>query len=365
MNADGDTDDYLIYLGNLSDINDADEDGIPDEVDNCPNTPNPSQSDIDGDGVGDLCDTCPGDPTNNCDPAGSSAEEITVEEGGTIETEDGGFALDVDPGDLPGDVTISVTETVFNDPEVDLTLGPNAGLGQALEVYDLKPDGLVFDSPVTISIVADVTGMNPNLINRLSLYLHTDTDGDGIEDTFVEVENTQCEVVEDPPGVLTAYCSGEVSHFSTYALVAPLDADLDGISDDFAGEVDNCPDTPNPDQSDLDGDGQGDVCDPDVDGDGVPNEADLCDASDLRDIVIIDGCETGVINRVNAQGCSLMDIISELIAASSVNARNHGQFVQQMAHGFNELEKEGALTSGEKGLLQTCVGGSSVGKPRK
>ena len=34
---------------------DADGDGIPDLSDNCPNTPNPSQTDLDGDGVGDIC----------------------------------------------------------------------------------------------------------------------------------------------------------------------------------------------------------------------------------------------------------------------------------------------------------------------
>ncbi len=38
---------------------DDDDDGIPDEDDNCPFTPNPNQEDGDGDGVGDVCDNCP------------------------------------------------------------------------------------------------------------------------------------------------------------------------------------------------------------------------------------------------------------------------------------------------------------------
>lgn len=46
-----------------------------------------------------------------------------------------------------------------------------------------------------------------------------------------------------------------------------IDSDGDGIPDIF----DNCPNTPNPDQADTDGDGVGDSCDPDIDGDGLPN----------------------------------------------------------------------------------------------
>ncbi len=38
---------------------DADMDGPPDNVDNCPDQPNADQADLDGDGVGDACDNCP------------------------------------------------------------------------------------------------------------------------------------------------------------------------------------------------------------------------------------------------------------------------------------------------------------------
>lgn len=35
---------------------DADADGVPDDSDNCPTTPNANQSDVDGDSIGDVCD---------------------------------------------------------------------------------------------------------------------------------------------------------------------------------------------------------------------------------------------------------------------------------------------------------------------
>ena len=46
---------------------DADEDGVADDFDNCPDTANPDQADADGDGVGDACDLCPLSPTDDAD----------------------------------------------------------------------------------------------------------------------------------------------------------------------------------------------------------------------------------------------------------------------------------------------------------
>ncbi|MCB1844647.1 MAG: thrombospondin type 3 repeat-containing protein, partial [Halioglobus sp.] len=40
-------------------INDADHDGVPDDVDNCPLVPNPDQIDSDNNGRGDACNDLP------------------------------------------------------------------------------------------------------------------------------------------------------------------------------------------------------------------------------------------------------------------------------------------------------------------
>jgi hypothetical protein len=81
---------------------------------------------------------------------------------------------------------------------------------------------------------------------------------------------------------------------------APSD-DPDG--DHIPNDKDNCPNTYNPDQSDLDGNGIGDACDfcgadggsdDDDDGDGIPNECDACDnrLPDNNGDGIPDACET-------------------------------------------------------------------------
>jgi len=88
-----------------------------------------------------------------------------------------------------------------------------------------------------------------------------DTDQDGTRDTddnCPEIENTdQSDIDQDGQGDI-------------------CDDDIDG--DNIANEQDNCPEIPNVDQTDLDEDNIGDQCDNDIDGDSIENEQDNCPA---------------------------------------------------------------------------------------
>lgn len=64
-----------------------------------------------------------------------------------------------------------------------------------------------------------------------------------------------------------------------FSIVEP-DGDKDGIPN----SSDNCPAVPNPDQLDMDNDGLGNACDPDIDGDGILNEED-CDEMDAGIVI--------------------------------------------------------------------------------
>jgi NHL repeat len=89
----------------------------------------------------------------------------------------------------------------------------------------------------------------------------------------------------------------------------------------------------------------------DTDGDGVPDANDACPNSELASTVVIDGCDAGVANALDATGCT----ISDLVAGVAAGAKNHGKFVSGVAHLLNDLKKSGVISGGDKGAIQRCA----------
>jgi hypothetical protein len=129
--------------------------------------------------------------------------------------------------------------------------------------------------------------------------------------------------------------------------VCDSDDDNDGILDD----VDNCPLIPNFDQQDYDEDGLGDVCDDDDDNDGVNDDVDTKPYSDKSLTIIINGCNSGVLNQypANSIGSNFMDLIAACPSTS------HGQFVKCVTHLTNEWLAAGYIAPGEQGKIQRCA----------
>ncbi|KAL5003959.1 hypothetical protein ScPMuIL_017415 [Solemya velum] len=88
-----------------------------------------------------------------------------------------------------------------------------------------------------------------------------DADGDGIGDA--------CDEDIDNDGIIN-------NPDNCPYVQNPDQFDTEQDPDSRGDACDNCPTTPNPDQSDTDGDGEGDMCDPDIDNDGIPNSLDNC-----------------------------------------------------------------------------------------
>ncbi|KAL7853330.1 hypothetical protein AOLI_G00201740 [Acnodon oligacanthus] len=89
--------------------------------------------------------------------------------------------------------------------------------------------------------------------------------------------NAQC--IEERDGTITCQCG---IGWAGNGYLCGKDTDIDGYPDeklrcrDPTCKKDNCMTVPNSGQEDADSDGQGDACDPDADGDGIPNDQDNC-----------------------------------------------------------------------------------------
>jgi len=199
-------------------IVDADGDGVADDVDNCPATPNTDQQDADADGFGDACDNCAttanadqadtdgdgrGDACDNC-PTTPNADQQDTDGDGLGDACDNCVATaNPNQADADGDGRGDACDNCSTTPNADQQDADGDGLGD------------VCDNCVTTA--------NPN---------QADTDGDGRGDV--------CDNCVATPNANQA------------------DSDADGRGD----ACDNCSAVSNADQRDTNGDGIGDACQP-------------------------------------------------------------------------------------------------------
>lgn len=150
--------------------------------------------------------------------------------------------------------------------DVTLTVARSSGIMDSItQTVNVDPGHCAVGSdwPVRASDRVDL-GMPP-----------LDSDGDGIADgadncpsmkNLDQLDSNRDGIGDACDGTLAA--SENTTNKPEEAIPLP-DQDHDGIPD----AADNCPAVPNRDQADFDGDHIGDACDPDADGDGVPDKA--------------------------------------------------------------------------------------------
>lgn len=339
---------------------DADNDTVPDDIDNCPSIANTSQTDSDKDGIGDVCDDCFGrfaninllqqTFTSNTAPAGWTVRANNANATAVWRFNDpgnrsnltggsGNFAI-VDSAFL-GNVTI---DTDLITPALNLADALAAEL-QFKSDFRWRNSGLSENVNVDVSL-AGAAGPWSNVWRRSGA-----SDRGPSTNTL---DLTTLAAGRTNVMIRFRYANGRNEHWwqiddvilKTFACDPNVDTDGDGIRD----IDDNCPEVANAGQNDLDADGLGDLCDPDRDGDGIPNDWETLfglnpdngndgngdadgDGKTNREEYIADTNPTNTVSALRIEGITAIDGTLQIAFDASTNRQ------------YQVLVKEGSITN--------------------
>jgi len=260
-----------------NDADDADGDEFSDALDTCPIDFNPGQEDADGDGIGDLCNEWydgDGDEfanaIDNCPIVFNPEQEDTED---TLVIAPRGFFDLIEPG-----VGIQVGSS-----NAEGGGGPLTGVG--LQFSCGTCGEATFDD--TVSVIGqghEICGYDAEIPRQIArnddrLCARVLSTGRTFEFDLLSFRGSDWEECADADGGASCAAASGVTSYRRPG---------DGVGD----VCDNCPSDPNPDQSDFDTDGLGDMCD-DSDGDAFVDAADNCPADfnpgqeDTEDTLVI------------------------------------------------------------------------------